>query len=957
MSSFKDKIASSLGNPAMIKHVMLDKIAEGQPDVEISDMTNPLSYLMEATATIGSALDDSLLSVSRKWYPKLAQSMDDLYGHMSDNDFIGLFAMPGSATVGMMFRYQDIKSKAVYDLSTGVGKIVIPKYTKITAVGYPLCIHYPIEIKILPNDTVQVTYITDTKSGMQVLDSNILETNDYLSTNGDLNLIIHIPVEQLERSSYSYTLNKSTGFKEIIAIKDEFYHIEAFHVNKLGNREQIRTTHSEMVHESKVPTLFCKLVDGGIEVHVPEIYFTLDNIGSEVRIDVYTSKGYVNIDLSEYTSETYAVTWESLDDNTYSKYHAPLYDMEVGVVSNGLLEGGRKALSFQDRLELVLNASSGTDTVSNEGLTNKLAAMGYTAYLYEDTVTDRRFNVTKTLPAPQNGTSISPIGAVMAETHLDYSELDEISTVAKKDGNRTILPNSLFRYVNGSIFLLTDAEREAINSLPIEQVVSEYNNNQYLYTPFHYSLRNDDEYFTARPYYLDSPEYIGKQFSQTNLNTTKVFASDNYGIVRKDYGYRLYVSVVVDDVLKEHPDKLGLQFSFTDLSGVTSFSNAYYSHANEETGDLIFYLDLTTDYEIDRNDQISLTNFKTKPTDLQSYYAPLEVEFDVITWVDDLIDPTEGFYDIDKLLRGSLIPKDAAGIRHEKVTFKLGEHVETLKCNSRTVTASEVYETYDEDIPWLYETDVLEHTAAGYLKFVEDGEGGYKTVTLHSAGDPVLDVHGEPTIRYKKGDPKIVDGSPVVAGEGGVVHVVDLLCLDGKYVVCNDEYSTAYATSIPKLITKYSNDDIAPMEGELFEGTELQLEIKSSIGNVRALVASNYIVDLPSSLDFDVEIFITDIGYRDGKLRSSIEDTITNIISEVVEQDRISVDDIQDRIKLATDDTVLAVKVSPLGGDLELPLFSIVGLDATCNVNKRLELLSDNSVELKDSINIQFTKH
>ena len=97
------EIAKYRYNAAGIQRVVLTNLRELlNGEYDIVDATSPFVMLMEASCVNTAAFMVENFANNRKQYPAAAQTVDDLYLHMSDKDYIDRFASPATTRFSLL---------------------------------------------------------------------------------------------------------------------------------------------------------------------------------------------------------------------------------------------------------------------------------------------------------------------------------------------------------------------------------------------------------------------------------------------------------------------------------------------------------------------------------------------------------------------------------------------------------------------------------------------------------------------------------------------------------------------------------------------------------------------------------------------------------------------------------------------------------------------------------------
>ena len=179
---FDDKsiLISKLGNPDIIAKMALDEI-EGRLGGKkiISDPNSPFCHLLEFGSSISSSviklMDEKLPSI----YPKRADSMEDLYCHMSDFDYLSMYSTPSHTTLRMFLVKQHLIDNAI-KYNENYKLVRIPEDSVFLLGKYTFHSYYPINI-LINNYTKTFTTVFDTTeiNPLHELTSNVVSKIDY----------------------------------------------------------------------------------------------------------------------------------------------------------------------------------------------------------------------------------------------------------------------------------------------------------------------------------------------------------------------------------------------------------------------------------------------------------------------------------------------------------------------------------------------------------------------------------------------------------------------------------------------------------------------------------------------------------------------------------------------------------------------------------------------------------
>lgn len=971
-ASVRDTLSqlSTLGyNPAASQRAMLQSWKDvSNGTIQIVDPSNPVVLVMEsACVLVANAMTQNAV-LNRKQYPIAAQDQEDLYLHMSDVDYIGRFATPVTDTFWMMLPYAELLSKMVLDPATGIKKVVIPRNTAITVADTDFMIQYPIEIRQLLHGGIQIVYDTSEASPLQTLSDNLIAWE--LVSDGTLTYLqFQFQVMQMSGASVTQNANASTRFFYQFKYSDQFYYCRVWLQNSDGTWSEMVTTHSSQIYDITTPTAVLQVDEDTniLSVSIPQIYTATGMVKSAVRIDIYTTKGLVNMVLDNYEIANFIVKFQAFDQNDETAYTVPLQSLTaIFAYSTSTLNGGSDGLSFDTLRAQVINNSVGPKKtpISNIDLQDTLADLGFTVVTNIDNITNRTFLASRTLPQPVNSTLLTPAGTSNATVSFSLDSLSALSYVVDNTAAQnaiTLTPDALYQDVNGVVSLVSDAEIAMLNALPPDQKALMITDGNYLYTPFHYVLDSSNNGFAVRPYYLDDPVIQTKLFISDNDTTLlQVNVSSNYEIIRTTTGYKVRVQTVSGatfQALKD--DQIYVQLSFVpekekDRAYLAGTLIGYDSTGKER----VYEFDLSSNMNVDANDCIQLTKFLMFTTEPRLVGSPLLQDFDIVFATTAVMDTQWVSAEVDTVLGRAFLPLNAVGITHESLRVQFGTSLSTLWARARSVISTQVYQTYDADIPATYQADVYQRDpVTGAIFTIVNGQPQY--TILHHKGDAVTDANGNPVILHAKGT-LVLDaaGAPIVANPRGMTRQIDFLLIEGVYKFATDSAAQAYRSQMIDTLLTWMTGALAQLNAQLLEQSNLYFYPKKTLGQVDVMVGASLKTTIEAGQSLELALYVDKSVYNNADLRTRLTLTATQIIAMQLTAPQVSRDSIEEALKIAFGNDVIAVDLTGLGSAAQnLPLFTILDDSIRASLRKKLVALTDNSLVLMEDLTVNFIVH
>lgn len=981
--SLIEDVLTFYNDPALIARAALrtlTKVSNGEQS--ISNPTNPLVFLLESACCMTSAAMIKNQVVTRKQYPFAAQTQEDLYAHMSDKDYIGRFALPSKTKFTIMLNEAEVLSRLALDPLTGVRKIVIPKNTEIVAGTTVFSLQYPIVISLQRYGGLKIVWDTAQESPLLSLSSNeVFNEIRTPITVTDLpnNRYLTLVVEAYQFNIISELANiNTTGVAGSMAFTDQFYHARAYVQRSDLSWFEIKTTHTDQIYDINTVTLVLKVVGNVLHYALPQIYITAGLLTSKLRIDLYQTKGHLEYDLGGYNVDAFKINWKTIDPREKSIFTAPLDSLnslqECMVFSDTVVSGGRAQLSFEElRTRWMKNAVGATiNPTTFTQLYYALKDKGYEIVNNVDQITGRSFLATRSLPLPDVTSASKSIdkplftGAAAGIMTLVTSLTQAASHPGVIDNgvSITLTPKAHYRIVNDAVSIVSAAELAAINSKTPDAKATALTNDNYLHAPYYYVLDSTNNQFSARPYELDNPTIVSKSVFIENDTTQLRVTADSVGIVKTDSGYEITIVTKSSDTYKAiSDDAVFAQLAFWSENEIEQAFILGEITGKNSAGERMFKFTLRSSFALTATHQLPILAqiYSAEPHHI---LARLVDYFDI--YFSTTAAPAEGWRSssIDGKLGVVQLPDNVYAINHERIEVKFGVALTSLWAHSRSVAMEYEYQRYQEDVPMLYEADVYSTDNTGATIAIVEGEVVYNN-KLHSAGDPVLDVDGEPVMLHRAGDvientgssPLFIETDTGREMARGVTRYIDLLVVDGLYWWATDAAAKAYREKIVRFMTSWMINDLTSVVPVLRERTDIYFHPKSSIGSLRVMTDNGVQTYLESGQKFFVKLHVPATTFKNLDLRQVLKNTAINIIHACLQETQVAISEIIAKLREGFGNDVIDVSFQATGSMAPYSAFTVMDEGKRFAIKKRLTSLTRTLLVVEDDVTIEFVKH
>lgn len=910
-------------------------------ELDIVDPTNPWVFLMESLAANTAGALQATESLTRMQHRGRAQTQEELFYHMSDRDHLDRFSKPTRANVNLMLNRQQVLDNAVLDVATGNKKLIIPKDTRWDVAGYSFYQHFPLVIEITPGEDF-ITYLdTSVETPVRKIDNNIVPNTTMMYQDSHV-LLLKIPTDELLVESHTNPITKSTGFNVTIPFERKFYYLRAFYTTDNVNWTEMLTTHTREAYDPAKPTMVLEANETSVRCRIPDIYLENNMVGTNCRVEIYSTNGDVQDDLANYVTEQWGASWFNYSNRDVA-YAEPLTGIEtLAIWSSDKLSGGHNGIGFDQLRENVFYGIDDERSASTfREFKNQMSKRGYNVTVQKDNVFERTYVANSQLASPQDaGLSSSP-GVTAYNVFIDNKRLDVPNAMVVNGERLTIKSNSFFKEGNGGIQLAPDSLKADLDALSIYDRVDRLNSEQLFYTPFYYVLDTGSSFFKGNAYHLDSPYVQGTIYQRTNDVLGIKCRTTKSTLVQTDGDWKLTVNT-------EHTKNLTdavLAMVFTAKDGSKRYLTS--DQVIESATNSTFEFTLETDYDINANHEIVVKNM----FDVNHVVTPVNMNIESEVELVYIAKGTVVSSVFDNIVPTGAVTGDHSTISLEKSTIILGLHMNGLYTHSRALLSPAEYERYAVDVPETYpSTEYL--TDANGIVFNLDDDGKPTPVIKHNKGDVVM-KDGEPAILHKKGDIIFENGVAKVKSPEYVSREMRLFLVEAKYYYASTDVYNAYRKDLPGFVQSRLGD-IVSYRPEVRERTGLFYEPTSTV--ISSLVRINSLrqTRMNTAVKFKVEVTLRSEDYDDGELRVIIANSVRRVLGNAMSKSTYSYSDLIDELNSVGGSAVVNINFeSSMPGDT----VTIMDDNTSFSVRSRIVPVTSGQLTIEDDIDFDWIKN
>lgn len=965
---FDDKkiLIDSLRNPMIISKLALDEMQNRlNGKITVADPNTPFCQLLEFGSSIASNVIKTMDEKLPTLYPKRAESMEDLYNHMSDFDYTNMYSTPAKTIMRFTLPKKYLISNGMM-YNNNYKLVKIPRDTVFMVGKYVFGMYYPINI-LINNYTSTFTTVFDTTESnpLHELTTNIVEKYD-LQYQGLDYIVIDMPIYQFAKSTIEESLVAETGYTKKITYNNSFYALRIFTVIN-GEYVELSQSQSTLVYDSNVPTAWIQVLSDvhTVKIVIPQIYFDKNMMGSKIIIEVYTTMGSLNIDTSNISTSSISANFTAgiREDSKYSNIFKQLPFEYALTLSADAIIGGSDPIELETLRDRVVNDSLYSRVpITESEVTAYMNDNGFYVKKFLDNITDRVYYAYRVI---KDGT-----GAVVPSVTTQIRMLGSYATDKKHspflyqnaDNSITILPTALYEYNQDSDSVIPLDDDEMSNIVAMEKIdLAEYlNNRQILKSPYHLRVDINNSYPSVIAYDLYTPEVTKVIFEDDNVDMSEKMMSFGAKIAHSAIGeYVVTFSVYKSDEVKLLPESDIKVYATTySREGIWAGTECKWVYDDAVTGRSIYQFTIPTSYHLTEDGGIGI-DFPQSSNGvvLNEQIVDLVTDFHVVFMVNRMsltstvVEPsssiTQGVPEVYTALYLAL--------SRQYFTIRLGKSLkDVMHCNIEAASTRKTYATYQIDVPAHYTEDVYEQDENGFIKTYTDDDGNMSVRKLYSVGDPKIDINGNPIYQHRKGD--IVygaDNQPVISVGAESLYYITAMFIDAKMFFSDRSAELNFQSNMYNILDGYF-DAVRNIQDQLLERTDIYFRCVRSTGMSLISRGDEITEKQKIELSFKIVCYVPSYVKQDLAVQDKITEMTCSAIEEAIDSKTISMLDIFKSVKDQMSDYIDHFDLLGVNGDTTLQTFVFLDEDAQPSVARKLELTDDNLLSLNKQINISY---
>jgi len=950
-------------DPGKVQGLILDLVEEDSNGVaRVVDPTNAYMVVLEAAVAGASVSIDRSITSLQKRYPPLATTFDDLYRHMSDEDYLDRFATSTEATFTVIIQIETFHREALPETGKNYSRVTIPKDTMVVVDGINFSFTNRVEVRL--HDSNKTIKVIEVPSDGEIIRRGVIPHRIVHSNDDTSNLIFEVTLSQIERTLMNYDINSETVFLKTLPLNGDFKSAEVFVLNS-GNWEKIETTHTDQVFDDNILTAVLKVHEDSLSVYIPPLYTNAFGSLTEVAVKTTVTAGKVDLDLSTYSYLNYESTLRDLDIGV-DNFNRAFSNTSYVIYSQDIVSGGRNALTFDEVKERMIHNTIGRPFVPVTPATTETTMLdaGYTSNVHLDTMTGRTYLLSSDVPGRDNMAMNSPIDVGFIDLRMSFNDLSKVDTVLKNGTSITVLPSTIYR-LDGTqqekVYIVDVSEMETWRGLANPDLIAAINDDIIRYSPWFYVYHSTPMVIWCNVYQMDSPVVHSVSYNDNNSSLGIYMSSDAVTLTYDTMQYH------VDIHIKEDSSMVGIDPTL--LYGQLSFIPP----GSTERA----YTEATTIVQVSDTDGGGYNVRFTLGTNMDIQYDAVVINNMLGTLGGDVILPLDGEmyvtygvtsdepeYVIDDITAitytgdGTLVRKPIAV---ETINYTIGTELTELWRDVRPSGMDVEYMRAETDVKQVY-TQVTAEVVNNKTYTIKDNCAGIELNTTHAIGEVVTDIDGNIIYQYRAGDILLDnDGYPILADEPSKVYKFSIMTLDARLLFVSDPEIMDYLEFVYRYVVQKSTKDLEHLLDIALEHTMIRYKPRDSLGWARIAYGDEDGTWTSKESRMGVVLHVDDTVFDSIEVRKHIIDITYRVISDIMTRTTVSHGDIITELTAEYESLVISTYVitdgDALTGLAKFKTATVEDKTDRFSLSKHLELSDSGLVTMTEDEIVEFIRY
>nr|MDD2819473.1 hypothetical protein [Candidatus Nanopelagicales bacterium] len=661
-------------HPSGIFQLSLNRVADMlDGKVTQTDPSNPFIYLLETSSLNTAFAIQEYTLQTRKRYPRLANTQEDLYLHMSDYDFLGRFSQPSSANVLFNILFNDFKTKAAYNPVQKEHVLKIPRHTKVKIGQYVYMLTSAIIIRQTENNVIDVKFEDQDFDNLFPVTTNYINFALNKSNQEETYLSFMLKLPEVDIDVLDVPADLTSACKGTLPFNPDrkFYYIRVFHFQD-DQWKELLVTHTNDVYDILTPTCIVKVLQDEkmVNYHIPAVYITQGKVSTNLKFLIYTTMGKISVNFGDYQLTEFSTEYAgAFPDQELDEYTQPVESITKLIYTTDIVSSGEDGMTFAELKDAVIDNSIGDRKlpITAKQLSFSTDRTNFKLIKDVDVVTNRVYKLETEIPAPLTRYPITKFNLDIIEMATTVRDLRRTNGVFSYADDITVIPEgTLFRLDNGKLTGLLDNEVLQLKELSGIELVNALNNDLYLVTYYHYVLDTSRDQASLKAYDLTTPSLKQINFQKFNPTARIGINSTNANLYRTSTGYAM-------DVLANTKQYIsGITYSNVSVYMVyiDNYDSKFYlpgSFLVEANNSPVYRFAMASEQYIDADNKLTLTGFLDSNGLPINIAVPLNAEFQLL-YTSNIIPPAFQMTDMDSYITGSYLSGLQCAVTLENVS-------------------------------------------------------------------------------------------------------------------------------------------------------------------------------------------------------------------------------------------------------------------------------------------------